>query len=122
VGSEELKEKWSRMHFLDHFFEIENANQTIGAKIIIASSGMVTGGRIWTHLKDLAPKEDTVIFLPGFQSPETAGHALAHGAKSLYDPEGNVVIVNAKVISSDLFSSHADQSDLLTWVESAPEK
>lgn len=117
----ELKEEWSRMHFLDHFWDIEAVNTQTGAKIIIASSGMMTGGRIWTHLKDLAEREDTILFLPGYQAPGTPGHEVANGARSIYTPEGLSLSIRAKVITSDAFSSHGDQEDLLRWVHSCPQ-
>ncbi len=119
---EVLKSEWSNMHFLNHYWDIEAANKSAGPKIIIASSGMLTGGRIWTHLKDLAENPKTIIFLPGFQAPGTPGHQLANGEKTIYSPEKIPIHINAKVISSDAFSAHADQNDLLHWLESAETK
>jgi metallo-beta-lactamase family protein len=120
VGSDELKNEWNRMKFLDGFWDIEEVNTKSPPKIIIASSGMITGGRIWTHLKALGDDPNTIIFLPGYQSPGTAGFDLLQGVKTLRSPDDGIEInIKAKVKSSDAFSSHGDQEDLLEWISSS---
>ena len=114
----ELKEEWSKMKFLNGYWDIEEANSKLPPKIIIASSGMITGGRIWTHIKALGDDPKTIIFLPGYQSPGTAGFDLLQGVKTLRSPEGIEIGIKAKIKSSDAFSSHADQEDLLHWIKS----
>jgi metallo-beta-lactamase family protein len=118
----ELTAEWSKMKFLDGYWDIEEANTKAPPKIIIASSGMITGGRIWTHIKALADDPDTIIFLPGYQSRGTAGFDLLQGIKTLRSPDGFEIVIKAKIKSSDAFSSHGDQEDLLRWVKSSEVK
>ncbi len=107
---------WRDIYFLNGYHEIERVNNTLGPQIIIASSGMITGGRIWSHLKDLAPKKDTLLFLPGFQAPETTGWKILKGEKAIISPDGKEIKLAAEVKHSDAFSSHAEQSELLNWI------
>jgi metallo-beta-lactamase family protein len=87
----------------------------IGSKaIIIASSGMATGGRVQHHLRNRLPRpNDTVLFV-GYEAPGTPGNALLNGAKSLRIM-GVPVPVHANVAHIDGFSAHADRNELLRW-------
>lgn len=94
------------------------------AKIVIAGSGMVTGGRVLTYIQQLADKESTTILLVGFQAEETRGRKLLEGATEL-KIYGKHVPIKAKVHHLESLSAHADQSELLTWmgsIKNIPEK
>lgn len=84
--------------------------------IIIAGSGMCTGGRILHHIKHNIWKEGTQIIFVGYQAQGTLGRRIVDGAKSI-NVMGEDVIVRAKVHTINGFSSHADQRDLLKWAE-----
>lgn len=90
-------------------------NALSGPMIIIAGSGMVTGGRILHHLKQRLADERTTILLPGFQAEGTRGRALEQGAKSLRI-HGADYTVRARVVSLDGFSAHADREEILRWL------
>lgn len=90
-----------------------------GARIVISASGMLTGGRVLHHLKELAPHAGNTILLPGFQAPGTRGAQLAQGA-SRVRVHGEWVPVRAEVRQLGLLSAHADQRDLLAWLAAAP--
>ncbi len=83
--------------------------------IIIAGSGMCTGGRILHHIKHNIWKDNTHIIFVGYQGRKTLGRAIVEGAKriSLF---GESIHVNAKIHTLNGFSSHADYKDLLDWV------
>ncbi len=83
--------------------------------IIIAGSGMCTGGRILHHLKHNIWKENTHIIFVGYQGRKTLGRAIIEGAKKIH-LFGEPIHVNAKVHTLNGFSSHADYKDLLEWV------
>jgi metallo-beta-lactamase family protein len=92
--------------------------------VIISASGMASGGRVLHHLRALAPDARNTILFPGFQAPGTRGDALVHGARSV-KIHGSQVPVKAEVLQLDIFSAHADQSDLLAWLgacEEAPRR
>ncbi len=84
--------------------------------IIIAGSGMCTGGRILHHFKNrIWNPKNSVIFV-GYQAEGTLGREIVNGAKwiNIYHEE---IKVNAKIHTINGFSAHADQSELLAWME-----
>lgn len=86
-----------------------------GAKVIIAGSGMMTGGRILGHAQQYLPLSSTRLLIVGYQGEGTIGRALLEGARDI-TIEGKPVHVNATVNSTQAMSSHADQSQLLKWL------
>lgn len=95
-----------------------------GPMVIIAGSGMMTGGRILHHLRQRLPDARNTLLLVGYQALGTRGRALQEGARTLR-MHGQDVPVRAQVESIDGLSAHADQSEILRWLggfESAPEK
>lgn len=86
-----------------------------GPAILIAGSGMLTGGRILHHLKVLAPERRNTILLVGFQAHGTRGAALLGGARQL-KIHGGIVPVHAEVAAMHNLSAHADAAELLDWL------
>jgi metallo-beta-lactamase family protein len=83
--------------------------------VILSASGMASGGRVLHHLRALAPEARNTILFPGFQAPGTRGEALVHGSSSI-KIHGSQVPVAAEIRQLDIFSAHADQSELLAWL------
>ncbi|NNE02250.1 MAG: MBL fold metallo-hydrolase [Eudoraea sp.] len=84
-------------------------------KIVIAGSGMVTGGRILTYLKQLVHKPSTTVLIVGYQAEGTRGRQLLEGTHEL-KIFGKYCEVNAKVEHIESLSAHADQDDLVHWL------
>jgi metallo-beta-lactamase family protein len=87
--------------------------------VIIAASGMATGGRVLHHLKVMAPDERHHIVFAGFQVGGTRGAHLVAGAKDV-KIHGEYVPVRAPVSSLPGFSGHADADELLAWLRRLP--
>ncbi|MCK0135079.1 MBL fold metallo-hydrolase [Arenibacter sp. S6351L] len=86
------------------------------SKIVIAGSGMVTGGRVLTYLKQLIDIPSTSVLLVGFQAEGTRGRQLLEGAYEI-KLFGKYYPVKAKIHHLESLSAHADQSELLHWME-----
>ncbi|MEQ1854912.1 MAG: MBL fold metallo-hydrolase [Longimicrobiales bacterium] len=95
--------------------ESKRLNEIEGPVIIIAASGMVTGGRILHHLSVRLPDPRTTVLLVGFQADGTRGRALREGARTVRI-FGRDVAVGAAVETLDALSAHADREELLRWL------
>ncbi len=90
-------------------------NDTAGPGIIVAGSGMATGGRILHHLKRLLPDPRTTVLFVGYQAAGTRGRLLKEGAREI-KMLGTVVPVRAQIMVSDAYSAHADRDEILRWL------
>jgi metallo-beta-lactamase family protein len=83
--------------------------------VIIAGSGMATGGRVLHHLRRFAPESRNAIVFAGFQAGGTRGDALVRGASQV-KIEGEYVPVRAEVHNLETLSAHADREEILSWL------
>src|SRR5262249_12412153 len=90
-------------------------NDAAGPGIIIAGSGMATGGRILHHLRRLLPQDATTVLFVGYQAAGTRGRLLKDGARSL-KMFGETVPVRAGILVSDVYSAHADRDEIVRWL------
>lgn len=84
-------------------------------KVIIAGSGMMTGGRILHHLKQSVSDPTTTILIVGYQAEGTLGRRLIEKVRSIdlfHEPHR----VEATIIACGAFSAHADHPHLLAWI------
>ena len=86
-------------------------------KIIVAGSGMVTGGRVLTYLQQLIDDTATTVLLVGYQAEGTRGRHLLDGVHEI-KLFGKYYPVRAKIKSIESLSAHADQKDLIQWMSS----
>ncbi len=84
-------------------------------KIVIAGSGMVTGGRVLHYLEKMIGNDANTILLTGYQAEGTRGRQLRDGVHEIKF-FGNYHKVKADVREITCFSAHADQAELLTWI------
>jgi len=117
----DFKNLYSVERFRDHkrLLEME------GPAIVIAGSGMCTGGRIVEHLKERIEDSRNDIFFVGYQAKGTAGRDILKYSKR---PGGYVILdgekfdIKARVHVLSGYSAHADQRGLIEWVEAMPER
>lgn len=92
--------------------------------IIISASGMATGGRILHHLYHRLPREADTVLFAGYQAEGSRGRDILEGEKSI-KMFGEQVPVKCNVREVHGLSAHADQSELLRWIDNfkkAPKK
>jgi len=106
------------------FKETWEVIDTPAPKIVIAGSGMVTGGRVLTYLKQYIDRPETTVLLAGFQAEGTRGRQMLDGADEIKF-YGKYYTVNARIEILDGLSAHADKNELIDWVSDihhTPEK
>ena len=83
--------------------------------MIVASNGMLTGGRVLHHLRNIVGDSAATLLFVGYQGQGTLGAHLQAGATEIR-LDGQTHEVRCRVISISGFSAHADESELLDWV------
>jgi metallo-beta-lactamase family protein len=102
------------LHFTRESAESAALNKIQSGAIIMAGSGMCTGGRVRHHLKhNLWRPESSIVFV-GYAASGTLARRIIDGAKEV-NIFGEQVPVRARIYTINGFSAHADQAELLAW-------
>jgi len=101
--------------FVNTVEESKRLNAIRTPMIIVAASGMATGGRVVHHLKLLAPDSRNLILFSGYQAAGTRGAAMLSGAPEVRI-HGQDIPVRAEVASLSSLSAHADSAEILAWL------
>ncbi|MDT7827282.1 MBL fold metallo-hydrolase [Pricia sp. S334] len=113
-----------------HFTVVSSYRETMElrsddkSKIVIAGSGMLTGGRMLNYLETQAQNPDNTLLFVGYQAEGTRGRKLLEGEKEL-KVYGKTVSFKMQVAEIEGLSAHADHAELLDWlsdVKEPPEK
>jgi metallo-beta-lactamase family protein len=91
-------------------------NKIKGTIMVIAGSGMCTGGRVKYHLVHNITRPECTIMFVGYQATGTLGRQIVDGAKTVRIL-GEEYPVRAKVVRIHGFSAHADKNELLDWLQ-----
>ncbi|TAL49309.1 MBL fold metallo-hydrolase [Patescibacteria group bacterium] len=98
--------------------ESQNIISVPNPKIIIAGSGMSTGGRVVEHEKHLLPDPKTTVLLLGYQAPGTLGRRIQDGVREVKIDDA-IVRVRARVEIIEGYSAHMDSEHLIEFAESS---
>lgn len=96
--------------------ESKSINSIRGSTIILAGSGMCTGGRIKHHLVHNISRPESAVLFVGYQARGTLGRQILDG-KSGVRIHGKSYPVRAKIKQIQGFSAHAGQQDLFRWLD-----
>jgi len=94
-------------------------NDAKGARVIIAASGMMNGGRVLHHALRLLPDETATVVFVGYQAAGTLGRRVADGEKQV-KVLGQWIPVRCQVEKIGGFSAHADWKEIIRWLEELP--
>jgi len=102
------------LHFTRETAESMSINKVDGGALIMAGSGMCTGGRVRHHLKyNLWRNKCSVVFV-GYAAQGTLARRIVDGARQV-KIFGEEIPVRASIYTIGGFSAHADQAELLSW-------
>ena len=91
-----------------------------GPMVILAASGMATGGRVLHHLAHYLPDHRNMVILTGYQTPGSRGATLATGSGTVRIHSKEIQI-EAEIVQLQSSSAHADGSQLINWLQSMKE-
>jgi metallo-beta-lactamase family protein len=104
------------LHFVRSVSESQAINAIRGSCIILAGSGMCTGGRIKHHLRHNIDRPESTVLFVGYQSKDTLGRHILDGEKEVRI-HGRPHAVRAKIERLYGLSAHADRAGLLNWAQ-----
>jgi metallo-beta-lactamase family protein len=102
------------LHFTRETAESVAINNVHGGAIIMAGSGMCTGGRVCHHLRHNLGRADSSVVFVGYAAVGTLARRIIDGAKQV-SIHGENIPVKARIYTINGFSAHADEAELLTW-------
>lgn len=120
--SDDVFDALSEIDAIEYQKEWESLRKKTGPLIILSSSGMLSGGRIGRHLLNWHNDPKAILLLAGYQGENTPGRSLLSGSRTLRGPDDEVFEWGGEIWHTDAFSSHADQAELIEWVQTAKAK
>ncbi|MBN8643170.1 MAG: MBL fold metallo-hydrolase [Flavobacteriales bacterium] len=121
LSSEECDAMCKQFSMISDYQETINAIYDKRSKVVIAASGMITGGRVLSYLERYIGLPETTVIIVGYQAEGTRGRKLLDGAKEI-KIRGKYYEVQAKILEIEGLSAHGDQNDLLNWLSALENK
>lgn len=103
------------MHFTESKEQSIALDKVLGFHIVIAASGMCEAGRIRHRLKNWLWRDEATVLMVGYQAEGTLGRILQNGVKKVRI-QGEEFAVRARIRSLDMYSGHADATELVDWI------
>jgi len=116
ISKKECAQMFSGVTINEDYHGTEEIIQKKGGKIVLAASGMLTGGRVLEYLKHYVTDSRNTVLVMGFQAEGTRGRALLNRAHEI-KMHGKYYAVNARIEEITELSAHADQGELITWLK-----
>jgi metallo-beta-lactamase family protein len=107
---------FQRLQYVREAADSKKLNDLHGPYVVISASGMAEQGRILHHLRNNIEDPRNTVLITGFQAADTLGRKLVEKCREVRI-FGEPMTVRAEVASLDELSGHADQSELLEWIE-----
>lgn len=108
--------KSSDLHFTESTEASIALDSVQGFHIVIAASGMCDAGRIRHRLKNWLWRDEATVLIVGYQAEGSLGRILQDGAKTVRI-QGEEFAVRARIRSLDVYSGHADATELVDWIK-----
>ena len=121
LSSEECAEMSKMFSLVSDYQETMEVIYDEQPKVVIAASGMLTGGRVLSYLEQYIILPQTTVIIIGYQAEGTRGRKLLEGAKEI-KIHGQYYPVKAKILEIQGLSAHGDQNDLLNWLSELENK
>ena len=115
LSDEDCIEMCKMFSMISDYKDTINAIYDKRPKVIIAASGMITGGRVLSYLERYISLPETTVIIVGYQAEGTRGRKLLEGANDI-KIRGKYYDVKAKIVEIEGLSAHGDQNDLLNWL------
>lgn len=115
LNAEQCEAMCHAAHIVNSVEESIALNRKRTPMVIIAASGMATGGRVLHHLKAFASDARNTILFAGFQAGGTRGAAMINGVDAI-KIHGEYIPLRAKVAHIDNLSAHADAGEIMSWL------
>src|SRR5579863_427168 len=117
----DFEEMTKIFHVVSEFKETQAFIGNHAPKIVIAGSGMITGGRVLNYLQEYIEKPSTTLLMVGYQAEGTRGRQLQDGVHEV-KIYGKYYSVKARIETIRGLSAHADQRGLLEWLREIKNK
>lgn len=124
LSSSDIRAMSNHINIVQSYKETWETIDDKRSKVIIAGSGMVTGGRVLTYLQQLIDEPSTTVLMVGYQAEGTRGRQLLDGVHEI-KLFGKYYPVKATIKHLESLSAHADQKELIHWMSNIvniPEK
>ncbi|MCH9660151.1 MAG: MBL fold metallo-hydrolase [Bacteroidetes bacterium] len=124
LNDREVANMINRAHLIISYRDTWKTIDNPQPKIVIAGSGMITGGRVLTYLQQFIDEPSAQILLVGYQAEGTRGRQLIEGADEVKF-FGKHYPVKAKIHQIESLSAHADQNEIINWlsdIKNVPEE
>lgn len=116
LSAEECARLFSGVKFVRTVDESKAIAAKTAPRIIVSASGMLTGGRVLHHLKEMAVQSENTIIFPGYQAFGTRGAQILGGSTEV-KVHGAYTPIHCQIAYMESFSAHADSHEMVDWLK-----